>query len=176
MPETIRLYELVYIIAPDRSEEQVRAVIDKYNNLIASQGGTVDKTDIWERRRLAYEIDGYTEGLYVVTIFRAPAGAEAELRRVFRISEDTLRSIIVRPGEETTLPEPSRQGADEGHGRRAPRAATAERPPQARAEQAETKDVSASEAESVDEELAAPADTASDADEADEAEPAGVTS
>jgi len=135
MPETVRLYELVYIIAPDRSDEQVQAVIDKYNNLIASQGGTVDKTDIWERRRLAYEIGGYTEGLYVVTIFRGTPSTEAELRRVFRISEDTLRFIIVRPGEQTTLPEPvpmpaPRGSAEEGAPRRGSRAAAAERQPE----------------------------------------------
>ena len=101
MPETIRVYEIVYIIAPDRSEEQVRATVDKYNALIAAQGGTVEKTDLWERRRLAYEIKGYTEGLYVVTVFRAYPKVEAELRRVLLISEDTLRFVIVRPDDET---------------------------------------------------------------------------
>jgi small subunit ribosomal protein S6 len=138
MPETVRLYELVYIIAPDRSEEQVQGVIEKYNNLITTQGGTVDKTDIWERRRLAYEINGYSEGLYVVTIFRAVPAVEAELRRVFRISEDTLRSIIVRPDEETPLPEPvpmpaPRGQVDEGAPRRGPRAPAAERRPEVEA-------------------------------------------
>lgn len=101
MPETIRYYEVVYVIAPDKTEEQVQAVIDKYTNLITNQGGTIDRTDVWERRRLAYEIKGYTEGIYVVTTFRSLPKAEAELRRVFRISEDTLRSIVIRPDEET---------------------------------------------------------------------------
>src|SRR5579883_2873435 len=139
MPETIRLYELVYIIAPDRSDEQVQAVIDKYNNLITTQGGTVDKTDIWERRRLAYEINGYGEGLYVVTLFRAVPAVEAELRRVFRISEDTLRFIIVRPDEETALPEsapPPRQQSEEAP-RRGSRAAAPERQPEAVAQNLE---------------------------------------
>src|SRR5579863_7821379 len=103
MPETVRLYEVVYIIAPDRSDEQIQATIDKYANLITSRGGVVEKTDIWERRRLAYEINGYTEGLYVITIFRGVPSIESELRRVFRISEDTLRFIIVRPGDESDL-------------------------------------------------------------------------
>jgi small subunit ribosomal protein S6 len=103
MPETVRLYEVVYIIAPDRSDEQIQATIDKYANLITSRGGVVEKTDIWERRHLAYEIKGYTEGLYVNTNFRGIPSIESELRRVFRISEDTLRFIIVKPGDETDL-------------------------------------------------------------------------
>jgi len=101
MPATVRYYEVVYVIAPDKSDEQIQAIIDKYTNLIVNQGGTIDRTDVWERRRLAYEIDGYTEGIYVVTTFRSFPKVEAELRRVFRISEDTLRSIVIRPDEET---------------------------------------------------------------------------
>jgi small subunit ribosomal protein S6 len=109
MPATVRQYELVYIIQVDRSEEQVRAVIDKYNNLITSQGGEVERTDIWERRRLAYEIKGQTEGIYIICIFRGLPNVEAELRRVFRISEDTIRFIIVRPDDEIDPALPSVQ-------------------------------------------------------------------
>lgn len=174
MPETIRLYELVYIIAPDRSEEQVQAVIDKYNNLIASQGGTVDKTDIWERRRLAYEINGYNEGLYVVATFRGTPSVEAELRRVFRISEDTLRSIIVRPGEETTLPEPASRASEEGSSRRAPRAPAAPRQPdfEAQAETAEPA-VTAEPAEAA--EAAQSVETVESPEAAEETEPVEAT-
>ncbi len=107
MPETVRFYEVVYIIAPDRSDDQLQAVIEKYTNLITNQGGTIVRTDIWERRRLAYEIKGYNEGVYVVTHFRALPNVEAELKRVFRISEDTLRSIVVRPDEEFVTAEPA---------------------------------------------------------------------
>jgi len=101
MPATVRYYEVVYVIAPDKTDEQNQAIIDKYTNLIVNQGGTIDRTDVWERRRLAYEINGYNEGIYIVTTFHALPKVEAELRRVFRISEDTLRSIVIRPDEET---------------------------------------------------------------------------
>ncbi|HEY3329619.1 MAG TPA: 30S ribosomal protein S6 [Capsulimonadaceae bacterium] len=107
MPETVRFYEVVYVIAPDRTDEQLQAVIEKYTNLITNQGGTVERTDIWERRRLAYEIKGYTEGIYVVSHFRGLPSVEAELKRVFRISEDTLRSIVIRPDEEFVTAEPA---------------------------------------------------------------------
>lgn len=107
MPNTIRFYEVVYIVAPDKTDDQLQAVVEKYSNLITTQGGTIERTDIWERRRLAYEINGYTEGIYVVTHFRALPPVEAELKRVFRISEDTLRSIVVRPDEDIVSAEPA---------------------------------------------------------------------
>ena len=112
MPATVRQYELVYIVHPDASEEQVQAVIGKYSNLITTQGGEIERTDLWERRRLAYEIKGQREGVYIVTVFRGLPNVEAELRRVFRISEDTLRFIIVRPDEEIDTSVPSVQPRD----------------------------------------------------------------
>ena len=107
MPDTVRFYEVVYVIAPDKSDEQLNAIVEKYTNLITGQGGVVERTDIWERRRLAYEIKGFTEGIYVVSHFRGLPAVEAELKRVFRISEDTLRSIVVRPDEEYVSAEPA---------------------------------------------------------------------
>jgi small subunit ribosomal protein S6 len=107
MPETIRFYEVVYIIAPDRNDDQIQATVEKYNNLIKNQGATIERTDIWERRRLAYPIKGYTEGIYVVVHFHGLPAAEAELKRVFLISEDTLRFIIVRPDEDVVSAEPA---------------------------------------------------------------------
>jgi small subunit ribosomal protein S6 len=106
MPSTIRLYEVVYVIAPDRSDEQVQSIVDKYANLIKNQGGNLIKSDVWERRRLAYEINGFHEGVYIVVHFRGLPAVEAELRRVFRISEDTLRYVIIRPDDESVLNTP----------------------------------------------------------------------
>jgi small subunit ribosomal protein S6 len=106
MPSTVRLYEVVYVVAPDLSEEQVQTIVDKYANLITNRGGSVIKSDVWERRRLAYEIQGYHEGVYIVVHFRALPSVEAELRRVFRISEDTLRYVIIRPEDESVLNTP----------------------------------------------------------------------
>jgi small subunit ribosomal protein S6 len=106
MPSTIRLYEVVYVIAPDRSEEQVQTIVNKYANLITNQGGDLIKSDVWERRRLAYEINGFHEGVYIVVHFRGVPKVEAELRRVFRISEDTLRYVIIRPDDESVLNTP----------------------------------------------------------------------
>jgi len=107
MPDTVRFYEVVYIIPPDRSDEQIQAVVQKYSNIITSRGGSIERADIWERRRLAYEVKGYNEGIYVVVHFRGLPAIDAELKRVFRISEDTLRAIIVRPDEGIVASEPA---------------------------------------------------------------------
>ncbi len=94
-------YEAVYIVAADLGDEQITAISAKYRGIVESGGGVVEKTDVWERRRLAYEIKGRTEGIYVVMQFRSKPAVEAELRRIFQISEDQIRFLIVRRDEET---------------------------------------------------------------------------
>ena len=95
-----RLYEAVYIVDPDLGEEQVEAITSRYRQIVETAGGTVGSVDVWERRKLAYEIKGRREGIYVVMHFTGTAIVEAELRRVFQISEDQIRSMIVRMDEE----------------------------------------------------------------------------
>ena len=94
-----RPYEAVYIVDPDMGEEQVSTVTNRYKQIIETNGGTVAKVDVWERRKLAYMIKGRTEGIYVVMHFSGPAQAESELRRIFQISEDQIRAMIVRQDE-----------------------------------------------------------------------------
>ena len=98
-------YEAVYIVDATLGDEQIGVITAKYKTLIETGGGAVDKIDIWERRKLAYEIKGRTEGIYVIMQFHAKPAVEAELRRVFQISEDQIRFLIVRQDEvEPALP------------------------------------------------------------------------
>jgi len=98
-------YEAVYIVDATLGDEQIGAITAKYKTLIETGGGAVDKIDIWERRKLAYEIKGKTEGIYVIMQFHGKPAVEAELRRVFQISEDQIRFLIVRQDEvEPALP------------------------------------------------------------------------
>jgi small subunit ribosomal protein S6 len=94
-----RPYEAVYIVDPDMGEEQISTVTNRYKQIVETNGGTVAKVDVWERRKLAYMIKGRTEGIYVVMHFSGPAQAETELRRIFQISEDQIRALIVRQDE-----------------------------------------------------------------------------
>lgn len=89
-------YETVFIVNPDFTEENAKGLLDKFTGLITENGGAVDKVDEWNKRRLAYPIDDYTDGYYYVVAFTAPATVPAELDRVFNITDGILRSIIVK--------------------------------------------------------------------------------
>ena len=100
-------YEAVYILDPTLGDEQIGTTTAKYRSVVETGGGTVENIEVWERRRLAYEIKGRTEGIYVVMQFQAKPPVEAELRRVFQISEDQIRYMIVRRDEnEADAPAP----------------------------------------------------------------------
>ena len=89
-------YETVFILDTTYTEEQITATIDKYSGVITRGEGVVDDVDRLEPRRLAYEIKGRREGLYVVLNFTSEPAAKDELDRIFRISDDVLRYIIVK--------------------------------------------------------------------------------
>ncbi len=94
-----RQYEAIYILRPDSTEEQVETTVNKYRQIVQNHGGTVGKIDRWERRKLAYEIEGCTEGLYIIMEFSGESRTETELRRNFQISEDQIRYMIVKRDE-----------------------------------------------------------------------------
>lgn len=97
----MRHYEAMYIVDPDTSEEQVETVINKYSTVITQAGGEVSDASLWERgrRTLAYPINKKTEGIYVLMQFQSNEEAPKELDRIFRISDDVLRHIVVRQDE-----------------------------------------------------------------------------
>ena len=95
MVEIINKYETVFIINPELDEEKTNAVVEKFKSLIES-AGTIDSIDVWGKRKLAYEIDDKTEGYYVLVNFSAKGDFPAELDRVYKITEDIMRSIIIR--------------------------------------------------------------------------------
>lgn len=96
-------YEAVFIMDPDLGDERISAITTKYRGIVETGGGQLEKLDVWERRRLAYEIKGRTEGIYAVMQFRAKPPVEAELRRIFQISEDQIRFLIIRRDDEEAL-------------------------------------------------------------------------
>ena len=96
-------YEAVYIVDPDLGDERISAITAKYRGIVESGGGAIEKIDVWERRRLAYEVKGRTEGIYVVMQFQAKPPVEAELRRIFQISEDQIRFLIIRRDDDDAV-------------------------------------------------------------------------
>lgn len=85
----------MYIVKPIE-EDAFKAVVAKFDKLITANGGNVEKTDCWGKRRLAYEIQNLNEGLYVLVTFQADAAAVKELDRVMRITDEVLRHMIIR--------------------------------------------------------------------------------
>jgi len=97
----LRQYEAMYIVDAELTDEQLDAVVTKFKKVVTDNGGVVGDTGKWEqgRRRLAYEIQGRREGMYILMNFEAPVDLPKELDRVFKISDDVLRHLIVRKEE-----------------------------------------------------------------------------
>ncbi|MHA7191491.1 30S ribosomal protein S6 [Arthrobacter sp. MDT2-16] len=96
----MRAYELMVIIDPDVEERSIDQTLEKFLNVVRNGGGTVDKVDIWGRRRLAYEIQKKTEGIYAVVNFTATPAIAAELDRQLSLNETIMRTKIIRPEEQ----------------------------------------------------------------------------
>lgn len=92
-------YEVMFILRPDLDEEATTAAIDKIAGVITGQGGKVEKVDRWGKRKLAYEIKGYQDGFYSVVEFEGTPSVAEELDRVLKISDEVIRSLIVRRDE-----------------------------------------------------------------------------
>ncbi|MGC8862841.1 MAG: 30S ribosomal protein S6 [Armatimonadota bacterium] len=96
MNTTIRSYEVLYIVDPALTDEQVEAIIAKYSNVVTEQGGQVKAAGKWDKRRLAYEIMGRREGIYILMFFDGEPAVAREVGRVMRIGDDVIRHIITR--------------------------------------------------------------------------------
>jgi small subunit ribosomal protein S6 len=92
-------YELMVILDPEIDERTVAPSLDKFLNVIRKDGGTVDNVDIWGRRRLAYEINKKTEGIYAVVKLTATADSTKELDRQLKLSEAVMRTKVLRAEE-----------------------------------------------------------------------------
>ena len=93
----MRPYELMVIIDPEVEERTVEPSLQKFLNVITTDGGTIEKVDIWGRRRLAYEIQKKTEGIYAVVNFTAEPTTAKELDRQLSLNETIMRTKITRP-------------------------------------------------------------------------------
>ena len=93
----MRPYEVMVIFDPDTEERSVQPTLEQYLTVITKGGGTVDNLDIWGRRRLAYEIQKKSEGIYAVITLTAEPDDVKEMDRQFRINESIMRTKVIRP-------------------------------------------------------------------------------
>jgi small subunit ribosomal protein S6 len=103
-----RQYELVYILPPDSTEQQIAEVHDQVAAVVSRMSAAIEKTDNWGRRKLAYEIGPYKEGVYVLEVINGSGDVMKELDRRLKVLDQVVRHIIVRADEEKKVVERTR--------------------------------------------------------------------
>jgi small subunit ribosomal protein S6 len=92
----MRRYEMMVILDPQLDERTVAPSLDQYLNVVKTQGGRIEKVDVWGKRRLSYEINKHIEGIYAVLDMSCTPAAVAELDRQLSLSESVLRTKVLR--------------------------------------------------------------------------------
>ncbi len=125
-----RKYELVYLVSPDASDEQVADLHTQVDGIVQRLGGQLEKTDNWGRRRLAYEIGRYKEATYVLESIAGSGELLKELDRRLKVSDLVIRHLIVRVDEDQKVIERTRtKRGDVSRRRRTTRGLPPERQP-----------------------------------------------
>ncbi len=91
-------YETVFIINPNVEEEGIKALVDKFSNVI-NNDGKVESVENLGKKKLAYEVKKNSEGTYMLINFEAAPSLVAELERVYRITDEVIKFIVVRKDE-----------------------------------------------------------------------------
>ena len=94
----LRQYEVMVILDPDLDERTVAPSLDTYLNVVRQSGGSIENVDVWGKRRLAYEINKKSEGIYAVIDLTADPAAVKELDRQLTLNESVVRTKVIRPG------------------------------------------------------------------------------
>lgn len=131
-------YELMVILDPEIDERTVAPSLDKFLNVIRTDGGTIDNVDIWGRRRLAYEINKKTEGIYAVVNYTATSSASVELDRQLKLSEAVMRTKVLRAEEGFAQVAAAKKLSDEKASRKAAATPKVAAPARAAAEPTDT--------------------------------------
>ncbi len=95
----MRVYEELFIVKPDTPEEEVDGFVEQIQHVITNGKGTVDKTDKWGTRKLAYRVQKYNEGIYVLIQFTSSPELVKEVERRMRVSDQVIKFITVRIDE-----------------------------------------------------------------------------
>lgn len=94
-----RKYEAIYIVKPDLDDAGIKKIAERFKAVVTEKGGSVESAGKWEKRKLAYEIEGHKEGNYVIMNFEVDAQVPQELSRLMRISDDVIRHRIFKTEE-----------------------------------------------------------------------------
>jgi small subunit ribosomal protein S6 len=95
-----RSYEIMFIVRPDVEEAEIDKIVETFSGYVTTGGGTIKSTEKMGRRRLAYTVQRFNDGFYILLIVEAPASLIAEIERRLRVSEQVIKFITVRTDEE----------------------------------------------------------------------------
>jgi small subunit ribosomal protein S6 len=95
----MRKYEIMYIIRPNIEDEAKKALIERFNSILTDNGAEIENVKEWGKRRLAYEINDFRDGYYMIVNVKAEAAAVQEFDRLAKINEDIIRHIVVKEEE-----------------------------------------------------------------------------
>jgi small subunit ribosomal protein S6 len=104
----VRQYELVYILPPDTTEDQATELHKQLEAVVSRMEGTIEKTENWGRKKLAYEIGHHKEGVYVLDVINGSGDLMKELDRRLKVMDQVVRHLIVRVDEEKKVVERTR--------------------------------------------------------------------
>ena len=115
---TTRQYELVYIVKPDASDQEVTDLHTQIEQIVQRFNATLDKTENWGRRKLAYEIGHHREGTYVVETITGTGDVMKEIDRRLRVIDHVIRHLVVRVDEELRVADRTRDARKANQARR----------------------------------------------------------
>ncbi|MEP6753203.1 MAG: 30S ribosomal protein S6 [Candidatus Dormiibacterota bacterium] len=98
----MRDYEVLYIVRADLEDDKVQDIVKRVNTLIEKAGGSVERTNVWGKRKLAYEVKHQKEGSYILQDFQIGPDGIPQLEAQLKITEEVLRHLIVRKPEKPT--------------------------------------------------------------------------
>ena len=125
-----RKYELVYVVSPDATDEQVTEMHTQVESIVQRMHGQLEKTDNWGRRKLAYEIGRHKEGTYVLEVINGDGELMKEIDRRLKVSDLIIRHLVVRVDEEQAVVDRTRnRRSDTSRRRRVARGLPPERQP-----------------------------------------------
>jgi small subunit ribosomal protein S6 len=103
-----RQYELIYILPPETAEQQANELHEQVAQIVARMNGQIEKTENWGRRKLAYEIGHFKEGVYVLEVINGSGDLMKELDRRLKVIDQVVRHMVVRVDEEKSVVERTR--------------------------------------------------------------------
>jgi small subunit ribosomal protein S6 len=96
----MRKYEIMYIIRPDMEDEARESLVERFSNILTDNGAEIEKVDEKGKKRLAYEINDYRDGYYVVINFKSDETAINEFDRLAKFSDDIIRHMAIREDDQ----------------------------------------------------------------------------